>query len=194
MWLNLTNSYHIVIHVLKFSICIPLAQYYRGTCVGVFLTHSILLVCNVYKWTMTSHIFVDDHKGCCYYLDVWHRACNAIWCVWAGGGAHRGRVWCQHSWQGECLPASLGIDQQQDWHSKVSNQESCIINSCKLKFSINFIPTSTTCRSCQINVCIFQWSHLTIFFLCCRYFMSKGSNIDKFGGDLNSTPLHWATR
>jgi hypothetical protein len=27
-----------------------------------------------------------------------------------------------------------------------------------------------------------------------RYFISKGAIVDRFGGDLNSTPLHWATR
>ena len=27
-----------------------------------------------------------------------------------------------------------------------------------------------------------------------RYLVSKGAIIDKIGGDLKSTPLHWATR
>lgn len=27
-----------------------------------------------------------------------------------------------------------------------------------------------------------------------RYFISKGAIIEKLGGDLNSTPLHWAVR
>jgi len=27
-----------------------------------------------------------------------------------------------------------------------------------------------------------------------RYFISKGAIVDKIGGDLKSTPLHWATR
>ena len=29
---------------------------------------------------------------------------------------------------------------------------------------------------------------------CSRYFISKGASVDKVGGDLKSTPLHWATR
>lgn len=28
----------------------------------------------------------------------------------------------------------------------------------------------------------------------CRYLIGKGAIVDKFGGDLDSTPLHWATR
>lgn len=28
----------------------------------------------------------------------------------------------------------------------------------------------------------------------CRYYISKGAIVDQLGGDLNSTPLHWATR
>ena len=27
-----------------------------------------------------------------------------------------------------------------------------------------------------------------------RYYLSKGAEVDKLGGDLISTPLHWATR
>lgn len=27
-----------------------------------------------------------------------------------------------------------------------------------------------------------------------RYYISKGAIVDQLGGDLNSTPLHWATR
>ena len=30
--------------------------------------------------------------------------------------------------------------------------------------------------------------------ICCRYFVEKGAVVDKYGGDLNSTPLHWGTR
>ena len=29
---------------------------------------------------------------------------------------------------------------------------------------------------------------------CSRYLISKGAIVDKIGGDLKSTPLHWATR
>ena len=29
---------------------------------------------------------------------------------------------------------------------------------------------------------------------CSRYLVSKGALVDKIGGDLKSTPLHWATR
>lgn len=27
-----------------------------------------------------------------------------------------------------------------------------------------------------------------------RYYISKGAVVDQLGGDLNSTPLHWAIR
>lgn len=27
-----------------------------------------------------------------------------------------------------------------------------------------------------------------------RYYISKGAIVDQLGGDLNSTPLHWAIR
>lgn len=42
--------------------------------------------------------------------------------------------------------------------------------------------------------------HLTkrssnVYYFCySRYYISKGAIVDQLGGDLNSTPLHWATR
>ena len=37
--------------------------------------------------------------------------------------------------------------------------------------------------------------HFLFFFVSpSSYFMSKGAIVDRFGGHLNSTPLHWATR
>jgi len=35
---------------------------------------------------------------------------------------------------------------------------------------------------------------LLCYVLFYRYFISKGAVVDKIGGDLKSTPLHWATR
>lgn len=32
------------------------------------------------------------------------------------------------------------------------------------------------------------------YFCYSRYYISKGAIVDQLGGDLNSTPLHWATR
>lgn len=37
---------------------------------------------------------------------------------------------------------------------------------------------------CYISFCVFPD----------RYYISKGSTVDQLGGDLNSTPLHWAIR
>ena len=33
-----------------------------------------------------------------------------------------------------------------------------------------------------------------LFVFIFRYYISLGAIVDRFGGDLNSTPLHWATR
>lgn len=33
-----------------------------------------------------------------------------------------------------------------------------------------------------------------VLLLLCRYYISKGAVVDQLGGDLNSTPLHWAIR
>ena len=43
-----------------------------------------------------------------------------------------------------------------------------------------------------------NYSGIINTFLCIklnfRYLMSKGARVDQIGGDLNSTPMHWATR
>lgn len=51
------------------------------------------------------------------------------------------------------------------------------------------------------TVCPFFWNKMGIgtrltftVFLSYRYYISKGAIVDQLGGDLNSTPLHWATR
>lgn len=44
------------------------------------------------------------------------------------------------------------------------------------------------------NVSILHWAAINNRMEIVRYLVSKGAIVDKFGGDLNSTPLHWATR
>ncbi len=44
------------------------------------------------------------------------------------------------------------------------------------------------------NVSLLHWAAINNRQEIVRYYMSKGAVVDKVGGDLNSTPLHWATR
>ncbi|KAK3103253.1 hypothetical protein FSP39_017853 [Pinctada imbricata] len=44
------------------------------------------------------------------------------------------------------------------------------------------------------NVSLLHWAAINNRADIVRYFLEKGAIIDRFGGDLNSTPLHWATR
>ncbi|XP_060566035.1 palmitoyltransferase ZDHHC17-like [Ruditapes philippinarum] len=44
------------------------------------------------------------------------------------------------------------------------------------------------------NVSLLHWAAINNRVDIVRYFMSKKAIVDRFGGDLNSTPLHWATR
>ncbi|CAH1786469.1 unnamed protein product [Owenia fusiformis] len=44
------------------------------------------------------------------------------------------------------------------------------------------------------NVTLLHWAAINNRQDIVKYYMNKGAIIDKLGGDLNSTPLHWATR
>ncbi|KAL4225414.1 Palmitoyltransferase zdhhc13 [Mactra antiquata] len=44
------------------------------------------------------------------------------------------------------------------------------------------------------NVSLLHWAAINNRLDIVKYFASKGAIVDRFGGDLNSTPLHWATR
>ncbi|MXQ80169.1 hypothetical protein E5288_WYG013532 [Bos mutus] len=44
-------------------------------------------------------------------------------------------------------------------------------------------------RTLEMTLC-----HSPSMNLKCEYYISKGAIVDQLGGDLNSTPLHWATR
>ncbi|XP_033751574.1 palmitoyltransferase ZDHHC17-like [Pecten maximus] len=44
------------------------------------------------------------------------------------------------------------------------------------------------------NVSLLHWAAINNRTEIVKYFVRKGAVVDKFGGDLNSTPLHWATR
>ncbi|XP_059142261.1 palmitoyltransferase ZDHHC17-like [Physella acuta] len=44
------------------------------------------------------------------------------------------------------------------------------------------------------NVSLLHWAAINNRTEIVNYFMSKGAIVDRFGGHLNSTPLHWATR
>ncbi|RXN00291.1 Palmitoyltransferase ZDHHC17 [Acipenser ruthenus] len=44
------------------------------------------------------------------------------------------------------------------------------------------------------NVTLLHWAAINNRIDLVKYYISKGSIVDQLGGDLNSTPLHWATR
>ncbi|XP_021176275.2 palmitoyltransferase ZDHHC13 isoform X1 [Fundulus heteroclitus] len=44
------------------------------------------------------------------------------------------------------------------------------------------------------NVTLLHWAAINNRLELVKYFMSKGAVVDQLGGDLNSTPLHWAIR
>ncbi|XP_064599843.1 palmitoyltransferase ZDHHC17-like isoform X2 [Liolophura sinensis] len=44
------------------------------------------------------------------------------------------------------------------------------------------------------NVSLLHWAAINNRGDIVRYYIDKGAIVDRFGGDLNSTPLHWATR
>ncbi|KAK7879299.1 hypothetical protein WMY93_033925, partial [Mugilogobius chulae] len=44
------------------------------------------------------------------------------------------------------------------------------------------------------NVTLLHWAAINNRLELVKYYMSKGAIIDQLGGDLNSTPLHWAIR
>ncbi|KAK3583275.1 hypothetical protein CHS0354_011162 [Potamilus streckersoni] len=44
------------------------------------------------------------------------------------------------------------------------------------------------------NVSLLHWAAINSRVDIVNYYISKGAVVDRFGGDLNSTPLHWATR
>ena len=44
------------------------------------------------------------------------------------------------------------------------------------------------------NVTILHWAAINNRAQLVKYYISKGAVVDALGGDLNSTPLHWATR
>ncbi|XP_052834225.1 palmitoyltransferase ZDHHC17 [Octopus bimaculoides] len=44
------------------------------------------------------------------------------------------------------------------------------------------------------NVSLLHWAAINNRAEIVKYYLEKGAIVDRFGGDLNSTPLHWATR
>ncbi|XP_052261110.1 palmitoyltransferase ZDHHC17-like isoform X1 [Dreissena polymorpha] len=44
------------------------------------------------------------------------------------------------------------------------------------------------------NVSLLHWAAINNRIPIVKYYVEKGAIVDRFGGDLNSTPLHWATR
>ncbi|KAK6314553.1 hypothetical protein J4Q44_G00140820 [Coregonus suidteri] len=44
------------------------------------------------------------------------------------------------------------------------------------------------------NVTLLHWASINNRIDLVKYYISKGAMVDQLGGDLNSTPLHWATR
>ncbi|XP_041053739.1 palmitoyltransferase ZDHHC13-like isoform X3 [Carcharodon carcharias] len=44
------------------------------------------------------------------------------------------------------------------------------------------------------NVTLLHWAAINNRIELVKYYVSKGAIVDQLGGDLNSTPLHWATR
>lgn len=44
------------------------------------------------------------------------------------------------------------------------------------------------------NVTLLHWAAINNRIDLVKYYISKGAIVDQLGGDLNSTPLHWATR
>ncbi|KAJ8299433.1 hypothetical protein KUTeg_023493, partial [Tegillarca granosa] len=44
------------------------------------------------------------------------------------------------------------------------------------------------------NVSLLHWASINNRIELIKYYVSVGAVVDRFGGDLNSTPLHWATR
>ncbi|KAJ6651606.1 hypothetical protein lerEdw1_020807, partial [Lerista edwardsae] len=44
------------------------------------------------------------------------------------------------------------------------------------------------------NVTLLHWAAINNRLDLVKYYISKGAIVDQLGGDLNSTPLHWATR
>ncbi|KAF4079933.1 hypothetical protein AMELA_G00184070 [Ameiurus melas] len=44
------------------------------------------------------------------------------------------------------------------------------------------------------NVTLLHWAAINNRIDLVKYYISKGAVVDQLGGDLNSTPLHWATR
>jgi len=55
-----------------------------------------------------------------------------------------------------------------------------------------FCITSNMLTVCPLNLT--KTSNNVYYFCYSRYYISKGAIVDQLGGDLNSTPLHWATR
>lgn len=52
----------------------------------------------------------------------------------------------------------------------------------------------TTRAMLSLVSCFNLLSILNLMLLLHRYYISKGAIVDQLGGDLNSTPLHWAVR
>lgn len=44
------------------------------------------------------------------------------------------------------------------------------------------------------NICLLHWAAINNKTELIKYFISKGATVDAVGGDLQATPLHWATR
>ena len=44
------------------------------------------------------------------------------------------------------------------------------------------------------NVTLLHWAAINNRLEICKFFLSKGAQVDAIGGELRSTPLHWATR
>jgi len=73
-----------------------------------------------------------------------------------------------------------------------------------VSYCIYFITLSLYCKHTVILITLTIISlkyfenriscHYQVYICFFSYFISKGAIVDRFGGDLNSTPLHWATR
>ena len=44
------------------------------------------------------------------------------------------------------------------------------------------------------NVTLMHWAAINNRVEICKFFLSKNATVDAIGGELRSTPLHWATR
>uniref|UniRef100_A0A8C8BHS5 Palmitoyltransferase n=1 Tax=Otus sunia TaxID=257818 RepID=A0A8C8BHS5_9STRI len=109
-------------------------------------------------------------------------------------GPHRPHVLSCHGAQGEkdlpVLPGAYPVVEDPSTCDIVKATQYGIVERCKELVEAGYDVRQPD----KENVTLLHWAAINNRQELVKYYISKGAIVDQLGGDLNSTPLHWAIR